>query len=899
MKESDIERIHRAERHAAEVFEERHKAFRLIYDTLIMVEGKSEENVYSIICNNLRKLCKAGTVAFASFDKQTSLIKLEALSTDIKIVDSLSRELVREPISISSEVVANYKDNPIVECTKDNYCLVDFFPELFFRLDIFKDDSHYFRLSFVREEELVAVGVMQFRKGQKIRMRDMLDTYLTMASIILQKMNSVKALKESEERFRSLYENAVIGLYRTTPDGHILMANPAILRMLGYTSQTEIAQIDVEKEGYILGYSRSDFKKAIETKGQVKNYESAWKRNDGTTLYVSECAKVFHDESGNVVYYEGTVEDITERKLVEEALHQSEERLRSFMDSATDVFLILDSKLNIIEINRTGLKKYRKLGFGQDELIGRNLLTIEPELKRSGIYSSLKSIIKTGRSFVAEDFVSRIGKGEEYAILKAFKVGDGLGIIMTDITERKKSEEQLRSSEERFKLLFEYAPDGYFLCDLKGTFIDGNKVAEEMVGYKKEELIGKNFLKLKLLSPTQILKAAAILAIRPIEQYGGPYDFTLFRKDGSTVEIEIRSFLIKIRDKSMMLGIAHDITERKRAQKKLQESEEKYRTIFEQFIDLYYRTDMKGIITTLSPSVKVLTGYKPEELIGHSVREVFFNESVLDGFVEELEKSRYIENQELKIIKKKGEILNVSINAHIVFNEDRKPVAIEGVLHNITERKKAEEQIIASLQEKEVLLKEVHHRVKNNLQVISSLLYLQSRDITDDKTSELFKNSRNRVRSMALIHENLYQSSDLTRIDFSEYIRRLTRNLFGSYVVNTDLIELKLRIGQVFLDVDRAIPCGMIINELVSNCLKHAFQEGEDGKICIELNSNKDKGYTLVVSDNGVGFPEELDFRNTKSLGLRLVNMLVEQLGGTINVDGKLGTTFKIKFALE
>ncbi len=210
------------------------------------------------------------------------------------------------------------------------------------------------------------------------------------------------------------------------------------------------------------------------------------------------------------------------------------------------------------------------------------------------------------------------------------------------------------------------------------------------------------------------------------------------------------------------------------------------------------------------------------------------------------------------------------------------------------ELKQSEEQLKASLKEKEVLLKEVHHRVKNNLQVISSLLYLHSKDTTDDNIIQMFRESQNRVKSIAFIHETLYQSEDLARIDFAEYVRKLTRSLYHSYVVNADTITLELAIDEVSLGIDTAIPLGLIINELVSNSIEHAFPNSRRGGIHIKLYSGGENEVVLFVGDDGIGLPEDFDFRNTESLGLRLVNSLVDQLGGTIDLDRNNGTEFTI-----
>jgi two-component sensor histidine kinase len=214
----------------------------------------------------------------------------------------------------------------------------------------------------------------------------------------------------------------------------------------------------------------------------------------------------------------------------------------------------------------------------------------------------------------------------------------------------------------------------------------------------------------------------------------------------------------------------------------------------------------------------------------------------------------------------------------------------------INERKRAEEKITASLKEKEVLLKEIHHRVKNNLQVISSLLKLQCRSIPDKQTIAIFQESQNRIESMAFIHEQLYQSKNLSRIDFNEYICKLASSLFCAYEVSANTIALKINVDNVLLDIHAAIPCGLIINELVSNSLKYAFSAGKKGELSIGMRSDNDHDYTLIVADNGVGFPKDIDFQNTKSLGLQLVNALTDQLEGTIELNSHIGTEFKITF---
>ena len=223
---------------------------------------------------------------------------------------------------------------------------------------------------------------------------------------------------------------------------------------------------------------------------------------------------------------------------------------------------------------------------------------------------------------------------------------------------------------------------------------------------------------------------------------------------------------------------------------------------------------------------------------------------------------------------------------------------IEKALNNMaSDRKHDEEQIRSSLKEKEILLGEIHHRVKNNMQIISSLLKLQSSKINDEKQVDIFKNAENRIRTMSLIHETLYQSKDFANVDFNGYVKSISNYLLRSYIVISGAIKLNLEIEDITLGLDHAIPCGLIINELVSNSLKHAFPKGREGEIKIALRTINDHEVELTVSDDGVGIPREIDMGNPETLGLELVQILAEnQLDGTLELERDGGTEFRIRF---
>lgn len=226
----------------------------------------------------------------------------------------------------------------------------------------------------------------------------------------------------------------------------------------------------------------------------------------------------------------------------------------------------------------------------------------------------------------------------------------------------------------------------------------------------------------------------------------------------------------------------------------------------------------------------------------------------------------------------------------------------EDLRTEMDERERIEIKLKKSLEEKEILLKEIHHRVKNNLQIISSLLNLQSRYINDEEMLDIYKESQNRVKSMAIIHEKLYQSEDLARIDFGDYVKSLVLDLFNSYGINS--INYDINIHDVLLDINTAIPCGLIVNELVTNSIKHGFlanmspaniPSSQKDKIAVYM-TKEDDIYNLSVYDNGVGFPDDLDFHNTDSLGMQLVISLTSQLRGTLELERTEGTLFRISF---
>lgn len=306
--------------------------------------------------------------------------------------------------------------------------------------------------------------------------------------------------------------------------------------------------------------------------------------------------------------------------------------------------------------------------------------------------------------------------------------------------------------------------------------------------------------------------------------------------------------------------------------------------------DYIYQVVNSSYLKAHKKNLKDIVGHSIIELLGEEVfkKNVKYNiDSCLNG--EEINYQAWFGFPGLG-----QRFMDVFYYPYYEVNGDISGVVVSS--HDITERRKAEELVKASLKEKEVLLQEIHHRAKNNMTVITSLLQLQSGHIEDENYKEIFKNSINRIKSMALIHEKLYKSKDLANVDFNDYLKDMINSMFMSYGLSSHKVALKTDIDDVALGVDIAIPCGLIINELVSNSLKYAFPEDRDAEMEISMHRNDKAEFELTVSDNGIGMPEDVDFRKTDSLGLTLVNALVKQLQGGIEVYKEKGTKFIITF---
>ena len=429
-----------------------------------------------------------------------------------------------------------------------------------------------------------------------------------------------------------------------------------------------------------------------------------------------------------------------------------------------------------------------------------------------------------------------------------------------------------------------------------------NKSTLKLLGYSVEELTGKS---LDTIFQTGKQKDNFNYRVKKMEPQdtAKTFETTLKRKNDEIIPALISISRIKIEENEDpgYVCIGSDLSKEKKIKRALEESKKLYQTLVETDPDSVFTVDLDGKIEYVSQHSLKMHEYKdPTELLGNSFLKLInqrCHEKVKKDMDEALDEG-ILRNIEYEMLKKGGHSFMGELNIASIKNIHGEPVAFMITARDITHHKEIEKQLRNSIEEKEVLLKEVHHRVKNNLQIISSLLNLQSTYIDNEDAFEIFKESQNRVKTMAIIHEKLYQSQNFSQIDFSEYIKNLATGIYNSYGVNPNDIKLEISSENMFLDINNAIPIGLIINELLTNAIKHAFPRKKSGLIKINFKE-KENLHILSVQDDGVGLSEDIDIKKTDTLGMKLITSLISQLDGKIEVTRKDGTKFKISYKLN
>ncbi|MBD2503327.1 PAS domain-containing protein [Anabaena azotica FACHB-119] len=623
---------------------------------------------------------------------------------------------------------------------------------------------------------------------------------------------------------------------------------------------------------------------------------------DGSKMYVEAIGHAQFNSQGIVTRLYGTAQDITSRKQAQEALTKSEEQLRLTLEYTNIATWDWNIQTNEVIWNDN---HYRLLGLEPGRLTASYQLwrnAVHPE-DINLVEQNLENALREQTTYEAEYRVIHPDGQVCWLAGKGHGIYDEAGNpvrmlgVVIDISERQRAEQELQQKEQFLRSIYDGVANSIFVVDV----VDGdfrymglNPTHEKITGLLSLELQGK--------TPEQVLPPVLAASVRHHYQNcveaGATitYEEYIFFHDQDTWWI---TNLTPLKDENSqvyrIIGSSINITEQKRAQQMLELQAVITRNMAEGLCLI--RADDAVIVYT-NPKFDQIFGYEAGELIGQHISIINYE----DGNTKATEVYEAIAVVVMQDGEATYEVQNVKKNGTpfwcrattSVFEHLEYGTVLVAVQQDITEQRETEEKIKAYLKEKEVLLKEIHHRVKNNLGIVSSLLQMQSRRTQDSQARDILRDSQNRIASIALVHEKLYRSNDLANIDFAQYIPDLTTHLFDSYNVSSNCIRLNIQVEDVSLDIETAIPCGLIINELVSNALKYAFPHNRGGEIQVRLFQEKDQSLTLVVQDNGIGLPAEFDNKKAKTLGITLVQGLVKQLRGKLEIQSQVGTEFKI-----
>lgn len=650
---------------------------------------------------------------------------------------------------------------------------------------------------------------------------------------------------------------------------------------------------------------------AIQAGHETKDIEFRHHLADGSVRYARIRGELQHDQYQRPVRIVGTVQDITEEKEAKAALEESERRYRRLFDRNPQPMWVYDTETTrFLAVNDAAIAHY---GYSREEFLGMRITDIRPPED----VPKLEASIKQDRPGLTESGVWRHRlKGGR--IINANVVSHGLDfmerparlVLADDVTDRKKTEEALIESERFARASFNALAAHVAVLDVKGTIIASNdswnRFAQMNGGEWQQMAHHVNYLSVCDRAAGICSEEAPLVAagIRDVIA-GRRKEFSLEYPCHS--ETERRWFVCRVTrfpgKGPVRVVVAHEnVTAIKLVEGKLRQQQELNRLTLENLVEGVVVCDQDGRLIVFNRVAREWHGADPRVIPPEkwaAYYDLFEGDGVTPLTVERIPLMRAfagerVVNAEMSIVRKDRPPRVVLANAAPLLNEEKTQRGAVVVMRDITEQREADQTIRRSLREKEILLKEIHHRVKNNLQIISSLLDMQI-DFTREKGVKLpLLESANRVRAMATIHERLYRSQTLDRINFGEYAENLANALFRSYAVKGS-VQFIVEASDVELDIATAVPCGLVLNELISNACKHAFQAGDSGQLRVIVGPGKNREFELIVHDSGPGLPENFEAKRASTLGMQLVDTLVRQIKGKLTITDDAGARFHLE----
>ncbi len=734
-----------------------------------------------------------------------------------------------------------------------------------------------------------------------------------------QKADAEKSLRESEEKYRTLVAESPDGIFIADLQGNFISVNPAMCSGLGY-NETELLAMkiwDIVPERY---RSQHEQRLAGLLAGKARNEAAEYlvRTRDGRERYVAILSAPYTRDR-TLAGFMGIARDITEKMEMEVRLRASEEFHRTLIETSPDAIITIDGGGRITFASQRALDLFAVPG-GSD-VLGASVLDFVDSSDAIRVQDRLVEIL-SGSSLpeIREYRLRRHDGGLFWSEVSSAALRDsqgraiGLLLVCRDVSERRRQQEALRHSEEKFRRIFEEHTAVKLLLDpVSGAIIDANKAAEKFYGWTREELKRMTIGQINTLPPEELQAELK----RAREEGRIYFQFRHRLADGSVRDVEVFSSRIQIEGNDFLHSIIHDISERRQAEIALRRSENLLSKIFDILPIGLWLADASGRLVRSNQAGRMIWGAEPlvglekygvfkarrlpagEEVtaqdwaLAHTIREkVTITDEMLEIDAFDGTK-KIILNYTAPVLDEAG-----NIEAAIVVNID------------ISARQQDETLIRASLKEKEVLLQEIHHRVKNNLQIVSGLLTLQAGHAAEKSMEEMFRESQDRIRSIALVHESLYKSHNLAEIAFDDYLRVLVDNLVTSHFAAAGRIAVQYEMERILLTIETAIPLGLIVNELVSNSLKHAFPGGQRGQIRVQLHGREKERFVgvktksgtlyrvptceLTIADDGVGLPAEFELAGQKTLGIQILSMLAIQMNGELTVRSGPGTEWHI-----
>ena len=717
---------------------------------------------------------------------------------------------------------------------------------------------------------------------------------LTVSVDITARKQAEQELRAANDQFlRTFRASPGMGSIADIETGELVDVNDVWLDVMGVT-RAEVVGKTRQELGLGTSQGARDVRDSLRS-GTRENFETAIRTRHGQSIDVVASMQRL-DLDGRAVVLSVSI-DISERKKIEAELRKANERFVKAFNASPGMSTITDIATGeIIEANDIWLSV---LGLSRADVIGKSRRELGLEFTSTGMDVRHELAVRETDKTEVESTICSTDDVQMTVITRLERIElDGRAVALSnsvDITERKRTEDELRTANDRFLKIFYASPAMASITDLETRWIvDVNDAWLDVTGLDRETAIGKTRQEIGLVLSRDFdfFDDASDNA-----QRRSNIETVIRAVDGTEVSLISNSERIELDRRSAVLSVSIDITERKRAEKYLLENERRtsegqrmaHLGTWERNLDdgqIVWSDEIWRILDLDPGSIEPTPEFffdvvHPDDLAGLI--------NMIEAAYEQPRASEY------RIIRPNGEIRYIDSRREVHTDETGRPQTMIGTLLDVTDRKVAENALASSLREKETLLREVHHRVKNNLQIIASLLRFQSKKARNPDDVAVFREGQDRLKSMILVHEKLYGSADLSNIDFGDYVRTLVEQLFQSYDEQADKVLVSVDADHVMLPIEIALPCGMIISELLTNVFKYAFPEAKAGTATVSIKHREERIF-VAVTDTGIGMPAEIDIDDPNTFGLQLVRNLAEQIGGTLGLVAESGTAVTIGF---